>query len=46
MNYNDLSKEMQTFLNKAMDIYSAIKDRVIRRDVKYITKTINYEFWI
>lgn len=44
MNYNDLSKEMQTFLNKAMDIYSAIKDRVIRRDVKYITKTINYEF--
>lgn len=45
MNYSDLSVETKLFLNKAMDIYSTIKDMNIKRTVKiFISTTIDYEF--
>ena len=44
MNYSDLSKETQLFLNKAMDIYSIIKDKSLNRTVKDIIGTKDYEF--
>lgn len=44
MNYSDLSGETQLFLNKAMDIYSIIKDKSINRTVKDIIGTKDYEF--
>lgn len=44
MNYSDLSEETQLFLNKAMDIYSIIKDKSLNRTVKDIIGTKDYEF--
>lgn len=44
MNYSDLSGETQLFLNKAMDIYSIIKDKSLNRTVKGILGTKDYEF--
>lgn len=44
MNYSDLNQETQLYLNKAMDIYSLIKDKNIIRLVKDIIGTKNYEF--
>lgn len=44
MNYSDLSGETQLFLNKAMDIYSIIKDKSLNRTVKDIIGTKDYEF--
>ncbi len=45
MNYNELSKETKLFLNKAMDIYSVIKDRNITRIVKTLVYGLeNHEF--
>lgn len=45
MNYSDLSEETQLYLNKAMDIYSIIKDKSLNRTVKGILgDTTNYEF--
>lgn len=44
MNYSDLSEETQLFLNKAMDIYSIIKDKSLNRTVKNIIGAKNYEF--
>ena len=44
MNYSDLSEETQLFLNKAMDIYSIIKDKSLNRTVKDIMGTKDYEF--
>lgn len=44
MNYSDLSEETQLFLNKAMDIYSIIKDKSLNRTVKDIIDTKDYEF--
>lgn len=44
MNYSDLSQETQLFLNKAMDIYSTIKDKSINCVVKGLIDTKNYEF--
>lgn len=44
MNYSDLSQETQLFLNKAMDIYSTIKDKSINSVVKDLFDTKNYEF--
>lgn len=40
INYSDLSEEIQLFLNKAMDIYSIIKDRTITD----VFDTENYKF--
>lgn len=44
MNYSDLSEETQLFLNKAMDIYSIIKDKSIKRNVEDIIGRKDYEF--
>ena len=44
MNYNDLDKDTQLFLNKAMDIYSIIKDKDICKRVRYVLDAINYKF--
>lgn len=44
MNYNELSNEMKAFLNKAMDVYFAIKDKEIKKIVEKRGKKINYEF--
>lgn len=44
MNYSNLSQETQLFLNKAMDIYSTIKDKSINIIVKKLSDTKNYEF--
>lgn len=44
MNYSDLSEETQLFLNKAMEIYSIIKDKSLNRTVKDIIGTKDYEF--
>lgn len=44
MNYSDLNEETQLFLNKAMDIYSIIKDKSLNRTVKDILDTKDYEF--
>lgn len=44
MNYNELSKEMQLFINKAMDIYYTIKDKDINRTVRRLINKKNYEF--
>lgn len=44
MNYSDLSEETQLFLNKAMDIYSTIKDKSLNRTVKDVIGTKDYEF--
>ena len=39
MNYSDLSQETQLFLNKAMDVYSTIKDKSINKVVKDLIDT-------
>lgn len=44
MNYNELRKETKLFLNKAMDIYSIIKDKSIIQNVKDLFTTGNHEF--
>lgn len=44
MNYNNLKKETQLFLNKAMDIYSTVKDRSINSTIEYTFNPIKYEF--
>lgn len=44
MNYSNLSEETQLFLNKAMDIYSIIKDKSLNRTVKDLIDKKNYEF--
>lgn len=44
MNYSDLSKETQLFLNKAMDIYSIIKDKKLNRTVEDAVRTKKHEF--
>lgn len=44
MNYSDLIQETQLFLNKAMDIYSTIKDKSINKVVKDVINIKNYEF--
>lgn len=44
MNYSDLSQETQLYLNKAMDIYSTIKDKNITKNVKNIFDTIKHEY--
>ena len=44
MNYNELSKETKLFLNKAMDIYSTIKDKNIIQNVKYLGYAKSHEF--
>ena len=44
MNYKDLSEETQLFLNRAMDIYSIIKDENLNRTVQDLIGTKNYEF--
>lgn len=44
MNYNDFDKDTQSFLNKAMDIYSIIKDKNICKRVKDTFDVIDYTF--
>ena len=44
MNYSDLSQETQLFLNKAMDVYSTIKDKSLNKVVKNLIDTKRYEF--
>lgn len=44
MDYSDLSSETQLFLNKAMDIYSVIKDRKISRVVNTFIDKEFYDF--
>ncbi len=44
MNYNDLSQETQSFLNKAMDIYSTIKDKSLHKTVEDLYVEKDYEF--
>lgn len=44
MNYNDFDKDTQSFLNKAMDIYSIIKDKNICKRVKDTFGVIDYTF--
>ena len=44
MNYSDLSEETQLFLNKAMEIYSIIKDKRINRAIKDVIGIKDYEF--
>lgn len=44
MNYNEFIQETRLFFNRAMDIYSTIKDKSITKDVKDITRIKNYEF--
>ena len=44
MKYSDLSQETKLFLNKAMDIYSAIEDKIIIKDLKENHTTIKYKF--
>ena len=44
MNYSDLSQETQLFLNKAMDVYSTIKDKSLNKVVEDLIDTKRYEF--
>lgn len=44
MNYSDLSQETQLYLNKAMDIYSTIKDKNITKKVKNVFDTIRHDY--
>lgn len=44
MNYSNLREDTQLFLNKAMDIYSIIKDKSLNRTVNDIIGTKDYEF--
>jgi len=44
MNYSDLSEETQLFLNKAMDIYSIIKDKSLNITLKDVIDRNNYKF--
>lgn len=44
MNYSELSKKTQLFLNKAMDIYSLIKDKSITKSVKDLFNQKKHEF--
>ena len=43
MNYSELSQETQTFLNKAMDIYSLKKDKSIIRSIFFMFGREEYE---
>lgn len=44
MNYSELSPETKLYINKAMDIYSVIKDKSISRMVRGFIETKHYEF--
>ena len=44
MNYNDLNEETKVFLNKAIEIYSVIKNQNIQRNVKLLRDEKEYTF--
>lgn len=44
MNYKDLDNETQLYLNRVMDVYAAIKDKFIKKNVKELFETKEYEF--
>lgn len=44
MNYSDLREETQLFLNKAMDIYSVIKDKSLNMTIRDSFGRKDYEF--
>ncbi len=43
-NYSSFNEDMRLFLNKAMDVYSAIKDKKIVKKVKERSSEKEYEF--